>query len=128
MSNINLDNYICECGHIRGDHNDFPDQKNCWVPDCACTSYEIAPRQNPIHDYFNLSYSSYLVIPRSILQSVPADLQIKFLEILNRIEKGSKFDEKKAPSNYWVRAQEDGKFVKDFYGDYQRGRRDTRGE
>lgn len=40
------------------------------------------PPPEPIHEYFALSYASYLVLPRSILQSMPVEWQQKFVGLL----------------------------------------------
>lgn len=41
--------------------------------------------EEPIHEWFGLSYSNYLVLPRSILQSMPIDWQKKFIEITDEL-------------------------------------------
>jgi hypothetical protein len=75
--------------------------------------------QEPIHGYFELSYSSYLVLPRSILQSAPTWWQNAFVSLLRKLEEW--FD---CPvGNYWVRAKQGSKFVHDSLADYERGRR-----
>ena len=38
-----------------------------------------------IHSFFGLSYAHYLVLPRSVLQSMPAKWQKKFVKLLNEI-------------------------------------------
>ena len=74
----------------------------------------------PIHGWFALSYANYLVLPRSILQSAPPDLQHRLVRCLRELDE--LFD-MPAPT-YWVRAQNDrGQFVHDPLADYQRGRR-----
>lgn len=39
-----------------------------------------------IHDWFGLTYASYLVLPRSVLQSMPAGWQEEFVGLLRRLE------------------------------------------
>jgi len=39
-----------------------------------------------IHTWFSLSYASYLVIPRSVLQSMSEEWQYKFVELLDELE------------------------------------------
>lgn len=39
----------------------------------------------PIHGWFGLSYSSYLVVPRTLLQSMPADWQAAFVDLLDEM-------------------------------------------
>jgi len=40
----------------------------------------------PIHNWFNLTYASYLVFPRSVLQSLPQELQAQLVAALQAIE------------------------------------------
>ena len=40
----------------------------------------------PIHGWFNLTYASYLVLPRSVLQSAPIEWQRRFVDCLNELE------------------------------------------
>lgn len=42
----------------------------------------IERRQGPVHSFFSLSYSNYLVIPRSILQEMPVEWQERFVSCL----------------------------------------------
>ena len=37
----------------------------------------------PIHDYFGLTYASWLTLPRVLLQEMPFEWQAKFTELLN---------------------------------------------
>ncbi len=73
-----------------------------------------------IHEWFGLSYSSYLVLPRSILQSMPDEWQKQFVALLDEAESlygGYNMQ-------YTVMARDNsGRFVKDPLRDYQRGRR-----
>lgn len=72
---------------------------------------------NFIHSFFGLSYAHYLVLPRSVLQSMPAKWQKKFVKLLNEIE--SKLWEKEINlPDYQVSAKKDGKFIKDNFNDY----------
>lgn len=40
----------------------------------------------PIHEWFGLSYSNYLVLPRTLLQSMPTEWQERFVACLDEIE------------------------------------------
>lgn len=73
-----------------------------------------------VHEWFGLTYSSYLVLPRSLLQSMPAKWQKRFVKCLEELQEAAPKD---CPSDYLVRAREGGKFVHDPYSNYQRGRR-----
>ena len=80
--------------------------------------------QEPIHGWFELSYSSYLVLPRSILQSMPVRWQRRFVHLLHDLRAALGEDTAKAPSQYDVRVRDErGRFVRDPYSDYNRGRR-----
>ena len=43
------------------------------------------PVEPDIHQYFGLSYASYLVLPRSALQSMPAEWQTRFVGMLTEL-------------------------------------------
>lgn len=78
-------------------------------------------KQN-IHDWFELTYSNFLVLHRSILQSMPQKWQEDFVKKLEEIEKAtSKL--KDLPASFWVRARSGNKFIYDPYRGYERGRR-----
>jgi hypothetical protein len=75
----------------------------------------------PIHTWFNLTYANYLVLPRSILQSMPLEWQQRFVKCLRELDAVTPED---AVSSYWVRAHDEHKrFVSDPYSQYERGRR-----
>lgn len=75
----------------------------------------------PIHVWFNLTYASYLVLPRSILQSMPLEWQRRFVKCLRELDAVSPDD---VASSYWVRAHdENNRFTADTYARYDRGRR-----
>uniref|UniRef100_A0A6M3JUM6 Uncharacterized protein n=1 Tax=viral metagenome TaxID=1070528 RepID=A0A6M3JUM6_9ZZZZ len=76
----------------------------------------------PIHGWFNLTYASYLVLPRSILQSAPVELQRRFVGCLEELE--SIFGDVPTEGCYDVRLRDDnGRFMCDHFKDYERGRR-----
>jgi hypothetical protein len=39
----------------------------------------------PIHTWFGLSYANYLVLPRTVLQSMPQDWQERFVALLGEV-------------------------------------------
>ncbi len=78
--------------------------------------------KEPIHDYFELTYASYLVLPRSVLQSAPVEWQEKFVEMLEEL--GVYFPQVPHRGVYKVYlVDKKGKFIHDPYQDYERGRR-----
>jgi hypothetical protein len=80
-------------------------------------------KDKAIHEWFELSYANYLVIPRSIFQSMPNEWQTKFVKLLNEIEE---HEELICPKEgiYEVRLKNDkNKVIHDYFKDYERGRR-----
>ena len=73
---------------------------------------------NDIHGWFGLTYASYLVIPRSVMQSMPAEWQHKFVELLEECEE--QYD---TPDYTVYRRDKNGRFIHDEFRDYERGRR-----
>lgn len=88
----------------------------------------IVDSSEPIHEWFNLSYASYLVVPRSILQSCSIPNQQALVKALDAI-----YDECSANmENHWpheadiqvkLKSVVTGKLIKDDLADYDRGRR-----
>lgn len=78
--------------------------------------------EEPIHDFFELSYASYLVLPRSALQSMPVKWQRLFVALLNQMHEA--FGDIPEHGTYHVDLKDDnGRFVHDPLQDYGRGRR-----
>jgi len=74
-----------------------------------------------IHTFFGLTYANYLVLHRSILQSMPLDWQERFVVMLQEVERASADIE--TPYSYSVQARSaDGKFTEDPVPHYNRGR------
>lgn len=87
---------------------------------------EYITDEEPIHEFFNLTYSSYFVIPRSILQSLPNDLQKQFVRVMEGIEDyydGMACSPPPYGSYYVYLKDEDGDEIDDPFQDYERGRR-----
>lgn len=73
-----------------------------------------------IHAWFELTYAQYLVLPRVILQSMPDEWQIKFVELLQEFD--AAFDWRR--DGCWVQFKDcTGRFMHDELRDYERGRR-----
>lgn len=76
-----------------------------------------------VHEWFDLSYSNYLVLPRSVMQSMPIEWQRRMVACLQEIGDASVHLEDMPPA-YRVQATTfGGKFMRDPYADYERGRR-----
>lgn len=73
-----------------------------------------------INDYFRGSKESYLVIPRSVLQSMPKKWQAKFVDLLEELE-----DTGIRLPDYDVSAKVGGRYTKDKYKDYEYGLRNV---
>jgi hypothetical protein len=74
----------------------------------------------PIHLWFELSYAQYLVIPRSILQSMPTKWQRNFVWLMGELDETFEWRR----SGCWVKFKDRrGRFMVDELADYNRGRR-----
>lgn len=85
------------------------------------------PDPEPMHEFFELSYASYLVIPRTLLQSISPETQQKLRDALD----AAAAEEREHRGHCWpgdarITVQlrnEKGRFIKDPLADYERGRR-----
>lgn len=46
----------------------------------------IVDDPQPIHTYFGLTYASYLVLPRSVMQAMPVQWQTQMVKLLEQVE------------------------------------------
>lgn len=51
-----------------------------------CIGIEHRMCDQDVHNWFELSYASYLVLPRSLMQAMPADWQHRFVELLEDMQ------------------------------------------
>ncbi len=65
----------------------------------------------PVHNFFGLTYANYLVLPRSLLQSLPLDIQNRLVAVLDDIEELA--GDLPQPDSYRVNVIVDNKFAKD---------------
>jgi hypothetical protein len=72
----------------------------------------------PIHSWFGLTYANYLVIQRSVLQSMPLKWQNKFVECLEELDESIE-GVGDITNEFWVRARKGNKFIKDKYRAYR---------
>lgn len=78
--------------------------------------------EEAIHGWFELSYARYLTIPRTALQSMPAEWQRRFVTCLNELDDSIGWRPREG--QYFVSLRDrDGHFVADPLSDYERGRR-----
>lgn len=74
-----------------------------------------------IHQFFGLAYANYLVLHRTLLQSMPDTWQRAFVALLRQLERA--FDHVELPPKYRVQGVDDaGRFVRDVVPHYERGR------
>jgi hypothetical protein len=83
----------------------------------------MAGQEEAIHTFFGLSYSNYLVLPRSVLQSMPDEWQYKFVTLIEQIPEIIDEDFEPAGGYKVFALDENKKFTKNPYSDYERGRR-----
>ncbi len=77
-----------------------------------------------VHHWFSLSYSSFAVLPRSIMQSMPDEWQERFVQLMNDLEEaGYSYPEEGKTYNVLLRDKETGRLSVDPLGQYDRGRR-----
>lgn len=82
------------------------------------------PTSEAIHEWFGLSYANYLVMPRSLLQSMPDDWQQRFVGLLHEWDKHWGWDSAYEPrGGYRVHVlDERGRFAAHAAPHYERGR------
>lgn len=76
-----------------------------------------------IHDWFGLTYASYLVMPRSVLQSMPQDWQERFVVMLQKVAERYTYPQQGYRYNVLLRSEETGRYSNDPLSRYSRGRR-----
>jgi hypothetical protein len=81
---------------------------------------EITEPFEAIHTWFGLTYASYLVLPRSVLQSMPDPWQAKFVTLLEEMQDA--FGYLDWPGYRVNAVGENGRFIKDPIPHYSRGR------
>lgn len=81
--------------------------------------------EEPVHAFFGLSYSSYLVLPRTLLQSMPHEWQARLVALLEEAQAATRGTEAEgALGTYMVRLTgERNRFRHDPLANYERGRR-----
>lgn len=73
----------------------------------------------PMHTWFGLTYSSYLILPRTLLQGMPEEWQAKLVALLDEMRET--YDTSQIEDDYVLRARtRGGKFKRDPLADYRR--------
>jgi hypothetical protein len=66
----------------------------------------------PIHLWFELSYAQYLTIPRSVMQAMPHEWQVRMAECLQQLD--NTIDWRPKEGRYWVKLKDgNGRYVHD---------------
>lgn len=74
---------------------------------------------SPVWDWFELSYASYLVLPRSLLCGMPVEWQERMVALLSEME--DTYEPGAINDNYTVIVRaKDGRTYKDPWRDYRR--------
>lgn len=77
-----------------------------------------ADLEEPVHDWFELTYAQYLTVPRSILQAMPVEWQRRFVKCLDELD--AAFDWHPSEGRYWVEKRDAlGRFVQDPLREYR---------
>lgn len=79
-----------------------------------------APAALDVHAYFGLTYANYLVVPRSVLQSMPTEWQHRFTALMGEMNEA--FGHLDFPSYEVHPKGDDGRFRRDPIPHYNRGR------
>ncbi len=79
----------------------------------------LRPRgDGAIHDWFGLTYSNYLVLPRSLLQAMPHEWQERFVACLDELRE--EWDSGQIGDNYSVYLRgDDGRYRSDPLANYR---------
>jgi hypothetical protein len=79
----------------------------------------------PVHEWFGLSYSSYIVLHRALMQSMPIEWQERMVACVRELQEA--YEHVALHSEYCVTPRKNGKYVKETLPHYRRGRVDPGG-
>lgn len=73
--------------------------------------------EDPVHTWFELTYSSYFCIPRSALCALPLDWQRRFVALMEEAEAIGL----QTPDDYVIQRRDEktGRFIKDEWANYR---------
>ncbi len=87
------------------------------LPECTCPSPACEFPHEHISSWFQLTYASYLVLPRSLMEAMPTEWQKRMKDCLDEMQ--ATFEQEN--DNYLVLLRgEGGKFMTDPLGNYRR--------
>jgi hypothetical protein len=87
---------------------------------------ESTLESEPVSCWFSLTYSSYMVLHRVALESMPAEWQRKFIALIEQMQAELQTD--LLPSEFMVKARVNGKFITDDWAQYRHRRLPPRSE
>jgi hypothetical protein len=88
------------------------------MPKKRLTEPQYDRNDGPIHGWFGLTYRSYLVLPRSLLQEMPTEWQQRFVDAIEEIR--DYFNCAEVEDDYMVKLRgKDGRFKTDPLGQYR---------
>lgn len=71
-----------------------------------------------IHDWFELTYAQYLVMPRSLMEAMPTRWQYDMAKLLEEFD--HTFDWRPPTGRYWVQLKDgNGRYVRDDFMEYR---------
>lgn len=79
----------------------------CAEPDCL----------DPVHHWFSLSYSSYLVVQRSLMEAMPLEWQRRMVAMMDEL--WETFDPDRVQTSFRVTALDGTRFTKDPLREYR---------
>lgn len=68
------------------------------------TREEVLDMIEPVWDWFELSYAQYLTIPRSIMQAMPVEWQLRMVQCLEELDET--FAWRPEEGRYWVQLKD----------------------
>ncbi len=124
MADDNIHRYDCAvCGKSIAVEKVTCGECCAAVPSVGAVEEEPLVLDGPIHNAFGLSYAAYLVIPRTVLQSMPIEWQARFCAAMD--ETHQRFPGWEPEDGQWFVYLKDraGRFMRDDLADYERGAR-----
>jgi hypothetical protein len=91
---------VCEvCGRVC---YGFRCEPSSGLPDVYATrDFQV---DGPVHEFFELTYSNYLVLPRAIMQSMPTSWQREMVNLLEEARRACETAGVRVAESYAVRA------------------------